>query len=222
MTVVQTPTALQAFTGRQVRTYVPPVQLEFRDLRAASGSRYLEGRAVPYDTWEDVGWYMESMAPGVFARSIEAAANALPLLLWHNSRSFPVGVSERWTEADDALLGVWKMDSHEDAQRAVQQAEDGMQIGLSVGFAPVQGGTRILSETEVKARGLEWDGWTDWVVREEARLLETSLTPTPAYADAQVTLVRSRGGAAGRQAPAAHRRQSLDEWKRIREELRRP
>ena len=53
MTIIQTPTALEAFQGRKVRTYAQQ-GIQFREVEASPGSRYLEGRAAPYDTWEDV------------------------------------------------------------------------------------------------------------------------------------------------------------------------
>lgn len=168
---------------------------------------YLEGRAVPYNTLTDTGWwYLEEMAPLVFDGSVTAHPN-LPLLLWHNGRSFPVGVAEEWLEQDDGLHGIWRLDQdNPDAQRAARQARDGFLTGMSVGFAPIR------SEWTYA----DWEAWDpddpatyDQVRRIEARLLETSLTPTPAFADAEVALVRSAEGrragpgraGAGRPAP---------------------
>ena len=152
---------------------------------------YLEGRAVPYDQLTDTGWwYLEDMAPLVFDGSVKAHPN-LPLLLWHNGRSFPVGVADEWKEQTDGLHGVWRLDDSAEAQRAARQARDGFLTGMSVGFAPIR------SEWTYA----DWEDWDpddpatyDQVRRIEARLLETSLTPTPAFADAQVALVRSAEG----------------------------
>lgn len=154
--------------------------LELRDV-AADGARWLEGRAVPYGVWQDVGWYMEMIRKGAFAKSIREAARRLPLLLFHNSQSFPVGVSHKWTENDDGLDVVWKLDSSEMAQEAARLANEEMLTGLSVGFQGIQA-----------ERTYDEESGLSWVERTEGRLLEVSLTPTPAYAGAKVALVRSR------------------------------
>jgi phage head maturation protease len=54
----------------------------------------------------------------------------------------------------------------------------------------------------------------DRMTRLESRLLEVSLTPTPAFADAEVTMVRE----AARRAARQH---ELDYWKREYERLER-
>ena len=155
--------------------------LELRESEVSESGRYLEGRAVPYGAFQDVGWYMERIKKGCFRKSIREAGKELPLLLFHDSRSFPVGVSEKWTENDDGLDCVWRLDSSDMAQEAARLARDGMLTGLSVGFAP------ILDDREFDAeKGIAY------VTRVEARLLEVSLTPTPAYVGAKVSLVRSR------------------------------
>ena len=185
----------------EVRTYPA---LEFRDIEASAGLRYLEGRAVPYDVWQDVGWYVEMIKKNCFAKSIREAAKSLPLLLWHDNRSFPVGVSEKWTENDDGLDVVWRIDTDDElAVEAARKARDGMLTGLSVGFAPIKS-ERIIEDDSDVAR----------IVRIEARLLEVSLTPTPAYAGAQVSLVRSR-----EHVGAARRSAELDAWRRTLHEL---
>lgn len=178
-------------SGPEVRTFAG---LQLRDIES-DGARWLEGRAVPYDTWSDVGWYMEKIRKGCFAKSIREAARRLPLLLFHDGHSFPVGVSEKWTENDEGLDVVWRMDSGEQAQEAARLADAGMLTGLSVGFAPIQ-----------SERTYDEEAGTSWVERTEARLLEVSLTPTPAYAGAKVAVVRSRephvNGAAPRRRSA--------------------
>lgn len=183
----------------EVRTYPPALQI--RDVEQSSDGRWLEGRAVPYGQWTDVGWFMEQMAKGVFAKSIREAAKGLPLLVWHDNRTFPIGVSEKWTERDDGLDGVWRVDADDEfALEAARKASDGYLTGMSVGFAPMP---------ESDTLDIDDDGLA-WVTRNEARLLEVSLTPTPAYAGAQVSLVRSRQG---RQSDGRRRSAELDSWR---------
>ena len=45
-------------------------QMELREVQAVGRPyQYLEGQAVPYDTWADLGWFLESHRAGSFKRS---------------------------------------------------------------------------------------------------------------------------------------------------------
>lgn len=204
----------------EVRTFAA---LEVRELEVSTSGRFLEGRAVPYNTWANIGWFLEQHQAGSFARSIKEAASKLPLLLWHDNRTFPVGVSEEWKDNDAGLDVVWRMDSSEEAGRAHDLAAKDMLTGLSIGFAPIR------SEWEY----VDMDDWDpeggpehmDKVTRVESRLLEVSLTPTPAFAGAQVSLVRSRDQREMPLPPRADRQKPkgtprLDEWRRLAESLK--
>jgi len=175
--------------------------------------RYLEGRAVPYDTWADVSWFREQHRYGSFKRSTLNGRTAvkLPLLLFHDNQSWPIGHAESWSHPDDGLHGVWQLDDSADAQRAARMAEDGHLTGLSVGFtdaaAPVwefPDDFDPMGGPDQRAR----------VTRVESRLVEVSLTPTPAFVDAGVTLVRTR---ARQPAPKVR---DVERWRAIAEELR--
>lgn len=176
-----------ALRAPEVRT-MSALGLQLRDVQA--DGRFLLGRAVPYNTWTSIGWFAEQFTPGAFAQSIKQASNGLPLLMWHDNRTWPIGVSDKWDDIPEGLDGVWKLDTSEEAERAADLAEKKMLTGLSVGFAPIRSTWEMV----------DWEDWDpdlgidhmDKVTREEARLLEVSLTPTPAYAGAQVSLVRTR------------------------------
>jgi HK97 family phage prohead protease len=193
----------------EVRTFAA---LELRAEMTAGGLTELHGRAVPYDTATNVGWYEEIIAKGAFDKSIAEAARGLPLLLWHDSRTYPIGRSVDWDSTSAGLDGTWQLDDSEEAQRAARQASDGYLIGLSVGFVPVR------SEWEYVDEDAWLAGEVDHCTRLEARLLEVSLTPTPAYAGAQVTLVRSAEGRS--RDPRPHRRSLLASWQAEVERLR--
>jgi hypothetical protein len=166
---------------------------------------HLEGRAIPYGVWTNRGWFLESIAPGAVAKSIAEAASRLPLLLFHDDRTWPVGVSESWQDTATYLDGVWRLDESDEAQRAAQQAHDGILTGLSVGITPYRSDWSFVPV----------DDWNpdlgedhmDRVTRVEARLVETSMIPTPAFDSARVKLVHSavprRAGGLG---PSAHPR----------------
>src|SRR5262245_66251481 len=104
-----------------------------------AGYTVLTGRAVPYGAWTNRGWYMESVALGAFDKRLkEAAATGLPLHLFHDSDSFPVGVSTAFDSRKDGLYGTWRLDQGPEAQRAAQLAADGLLVYLSVGHQPIR------------------------------------------------------------------------------------
>lgn len=180
--------------------------------------RYLEGRAVPYDTWADIGWFLESHDARSFKQSTKAGTGKnLPLLLFHENRAFPVGHAEKWSH-DGGLDGVWRLNDSPEAQRAARAVDDGDLLGLSVGFAPIRSDWRYVED---------WNpdlgpDHKDRVVRLESRLLEVSLTPTPAFADAAVGCVRSEYDLQARAALARPRRPEVEAWRELVDGLRSP
>jgi len=169
--------------------------------------KYLEGRAVPFDTWTDVGWYLEKMAPSVFRKSIRESARALPLQLWHNDRTWAVGKASKWTESPEGLDAVWELDGSAEAQRAAQMANDGFLTGLSVGFQTLDGGSdwELADPEDPTSRNR--------VTRTQARLHEVSLVNAPQYAQAAVTLVRSKG------KTGLHAKPNLAQWRQWRDSI---
>ena len=187
------------------------VALEIRDAQAVGAAgryRFLEGLAVPYDTWADIGPFVERHRAGSFLRSTKGAGKNLPLLLFHDNRKWPIGHAEKWSH-DGGLTGLWRLNDTNDAQTAAQLAEAGDLRGMSIGFQP--------DKSEWDPRGA--DDWNpdlgpehkDRVTRLESRLLEVSLTPTPAFADAQVACVRTAFTRDGRR--------EIDAWIEIRDRL---
>lgn len=194
---------------------------EVRELEAtgpgASG-RYtkLEGRAVPYDTWANVGPYMELFKRGAFAKSISDAKRAnrqIPLLLFHGRDDlWPIGAAEQWREAADGLHGEWRLNDSTNAQRAAAMARSGELGFLSIGFQSIRTVPEMVADSDYAP--MLGEAHMDRLTQVEARLVETSLVPTPAYADAQVTLVRSYSRPPG---PDPHPK--LTAYKRIAAEL---
>jgi len=186
--------------------------LEVRDVDERAG-RYtqLRGRAVPYDTFANLGYYLEQHAGGSFAQSTKAGSGrGLPLLLFHDNRSFPIGHATEWKHGD-GLDGVWRLNDSDEAQRAAQMAYDGDLVGLSVGFQSIRSDVEQ-PKTWNPELGPEY---MDKVTRLESRLLEVSLTPTPAFVDAGVTLVRS----AHPRRPERSRAE-IDGWRKLADGLR--
>jgi hypothetical protein len=194
------------------RQYSTTIQLRDTQL-IGKPFKYLEGRAVPYDTWANVGWFLEQHQKGSLDQTTKAGTGArLPLLLFHDNRSFPVGSSESWDSQDDGLHGVWRLNDLAQAQQAAMLAESGDLGWLSIGFQPIRS---------------QWEYVDDWnpdlgpehmdqVTRVESRLLEVSLTPTPAFAEAEVLMVRTSERARPRSESKA------DNWRRELERIREP
>jgi len=175
--------------GREIREY-PPL-FELREAQAVGVGRmyrYLEGRAVPYDTWGDVGLFMEQHASGSFERSTRGGAGKnVPLLMFHEQRSWPIGKAESWKHYA-SLSGVWKLADSDEAQRAARAAANG-ELGMSVGFLPVHTRAHKVPSRIAPELGPEFK---PWLIRDESKLIEVSLTPVPVYDSAQVVMVRSR------------------------------
>lgn len=201
----------------EARTFTTSLQIrDVQTVGAGRQPRFLEGVAVPFDTWADLGWFLEQHAPDSFKRSTKSnGGQGLPLLLFHDNRTFPIGHAEEWSHTD-ALRGVWRLNDTPEAQRAAEAAEAGDMRGMSIGFQPKES---------------QWDYVEDWqpdlgadhkdrVTRKESRLLEVSLTPTPAFEDAAVTLVRSAFDLATRSAMSHNRgAREVNAWREVRAAL---
>jgi len=172
--------------GREGRIFTASLMLS--DVDTTAGYTMMEGRACPYNVFTTRWWFMEQFAAGLFDKSIKESAAALPLLIFHDDMTWPIGHASEWRSDADGLYGVWKLDSSAEAQRAARMAKEGHLSYLSVGYQPV------LSDWEMT----ELDDWDpddvatlDKVTRREARLVETSVVSTPAFKDAEIQLVRS-------------------------------
>lgn len=182
--------------------------------------RYLEGMAVPYRTWGDIGWFLEQHDEGSFAHSTRGGTGkSLPLLLFHDNRSWPAGHAEKWTHEADGMRGVWRLNDTPAAQQAGALADNGDLTGLSIGFAPIRSKWEFLDLDE-------WDpdlgpDHKDRVTRIESRLLEVSLTPTPAFLDAKVSSVRERSRYSGEARRSLLGSGEVDAWRREVDKLRR-
>lgn len=176
-------------------TLIPPAPegrlfagVELRDVGTTESLSMIEGRAVPYGEWANIGWFLEAFAPGSLAKSIKEAARALPLNVFHDGHSFPIAAASKWAERSDGLWGEWALDTESEyAQEAARHAKAGRLTGLSIEFVPIR---------STWERVEDWDpgqgpDFMDKVTRDEARLCAVGLVQTPAYVGAGVQLVRS-------------------------------
>lgn len=192
------------------RLYEPAIQV--RDIEADAGLTRLSGIAVPYETQTDIGWFMESFARGSLSKSIKESARALPLLMFHDTQSMPIGVAESWDDAAEGLRGVWRLDDSPTAQRAAKLANDGILNFMSIRFIPVRSEWTYVEDFAPDLGAAHKDS----VLRTEARLLETSLVSTPAYNGAAVEWVRSGERALTREATG----RELDAWQQYVSKMR--
>ncbi len=158
------------------RTFTGTATIEYRNTGTRTSPRYVEGLAVPYRTFTDIGPYREQIWESCFVESLIEDPN-LPLLLFHDTRQLPIGIAQTWTHKHDGLYARWTLDTSDVATEAARLASIGA-LRLSIGFQPEPGGG---SDYTTDANG------DLWVTRLKARLLEVSLTPTPAYPGAKVT-----------------------------------
>jgi HK97 family phage prohead protease len=186
--------------------------LVLRDAQAVGRPyKYLEGRAVPYGEWADIGWFVEQFAPASFRQSTKTGGKHAPLLLFHDNRSFPIGVLDTASHEDGGMDGVWRLNESAEAQRAAGAADVGELVGLSVGFAPIRSDWTYVDDWNPDLGASH----KDRVVRQEARLLEVSLTPTPAFESASVSQVRTAWNVETRHqaAAAAGHPRAVDAWR---------
>lgn len=186
--------------------------IELRDVETTQSLSMLRGRAVPYDTQTDIGWFLEEFAKGSLGKSARESAAALPLLVFHEDRLLPIGAAARWDEQATGLYGEWRIDDDTDSQKAAKKAADGFLNFMSIRFQPIRS-----TWTQVEDYNPDLGAaYKDSVVRVEARLLETSLVSTPAYNAATVEWVRS--GEPMRQR--VKQRRAVDAWREELERLR--
>jgi len=149
--------------------------------RAGADQRTLGGCCVPYNrpaTVSDDGVeiYREMFAPGAFARQMNAA-NRIALKYAHGAGVMDtVGRATQLDEHDDGLFGMFRVFDGIVGDQALTLVDEGLLGGLSVSGVPLKS-TR-------NADGV--------VVRQRVHLTEISLCEEPAYADALVSVRRSR------------------------------
>jgi HK97 family phage prohead protease len=164
--------------------------LELREIvpgRATARGPYtvLEGRAVPYGEDANLRWFLEQHDTKSMLKTTAGSAKNAPLQLFHNNAAFPIGHAEQWTH-DGGLDGVWRLNATSQAQEAAELANGGDLTGMSIGFVPIRSKWEFVDEWDPDAG----PDHMDRVTRLENRLIEVSITPTPAFAGAQVQAIR--------------------------------
>jgi uncharacterized protein len=143
--------------------------LEVRDAE----QRIIGGPVVPYGTETRIGRYTESFQRGAF-EGVDVAQ--VPLLVSHQHAGLPIGRTLSLSDEQRALVGEWQLSETRDSDDVLALARDGVPLGLSVGFSPVED---------------RWNKDRTKVVRVRATLGEVSVVGMGAYRDAKVTSVRA-------------------------------
>lgn len=154
----------------ETTTFVAELRLD------SSDGRLLTGLAVPYDVVTMNGPYPggERFARGAFKRNLKSQAGRLPKLFRHHDHSQAIGTVVDMRDTDEGVLASWRVADTPAGNAALQEVREGVLDALSVGFQAVR------EEPVAGVREIR-----------EARLLEVSLTPVPAYDGAVVLSLRS-------------------------------
>lgn len=147
------------------------------ELRETDGDHYVRGVVAPYGTEYDAVEYVETFAPGVFARSLDQRGSNVPLTELHERNRFLIGRATAWQETADGLMGTFQLAPTDRGREALNLARSGMVNGFSVGFKPLRNETTVV------------DG-RKHVVRTEALLDHVGLVDAPAYETARVLEAR--------------------------------
>ena len=135
--------------------------------------RIISGVVVPYDSETKVSGYREMFARGAFA---DQDPSTVPLLISHRHADLPIGRTLSLEEGTIGLSGEWQLSETRDADEVLALASDGVPLGLSVGFVPIED---------------RWSKDRRRVTRLRAKLGEVSVVGVPQYAESQVAAVRS-------------------------------
>ena len=156
------------------------------EIRAVDmAERTITGVCAP---WDEVSYLVpdpggERIIRGAFSKSLRQRVDRVLLFRAHD-HTRAIARSRQFTDDEHGLTGVFHARPSVAGDEALEEARDGYLPGMSVGFVPVN-----------DRRGP--DGVREIV---EARLMEVSLVPIPAYEGARVLAVRE--AAAGIEFPA--------------------
>lgn len=148
--------------------------MELREV--SEPERLIVGYVAPYDETtflvNDPGG--ERIRRRAFARTIERRGDRIPLLDGHE-RHWRMGVSRRWLDEPEGLIGEFVVNEGDPGDAFLERARTGYYGGLSAGFVPVDAQRATDGVREIR----------------EARLVEVSMIGVPAYEGAGLVAVRS-------------------------------
>jgi HK97 family phage prohead protease len=134
--------------------------------------------ALAYDITEP-DRHGTTMTPGSLEADLE---RGIPLMLWHDRESFPVGKVVSWEHTERGPVARFIFADYDRAHLARTLVDTGFLQAVSVGFIPKEGYVREADDTVVFTR---------------SELVELSLTATPSSRGALIDLKRSLDELAG-------------------------
>lgn len=120
-----------------------------------------------------------TMTPGSLDADLE---RGIPLMLWHDRESFPVGKVVSWEHSERGPVARFIFADYDKAHLARTLVDTGFLKAVSVGFIPKEGFVREADDVVVFTR---------------SELVELSLTATPSSRGALIDLKRSIDDLAG-------------------------
>jgi hypothetical protein len=162
-------------TETERRSFGAELELRGTDGRTVSG--LVAPFNVPAQIHPPIGQpYAERFAPGAFTRTIAERGQRVKLLAQHRADVFPVGKAIELREDAHGLVGTFQLANTAQAEETRSLIADGIVDGFSIGFRPIRS---------------EWSSDRRAVTRQEAALVEVSLTGMPTYDTARVESLRS-------------------------------
>jgi HK97 family phage prohead protease len=162
-----------------------------QDLELTGDGRTILGLLAPYETPalvdDGFGPYWEMFRRGCFDRPMKGSPSYLRVQLEHNGHW--VGRGNEWRDGPRGLAAALRLDPTEAGREAAFKVRDGQTPGLSLGFR--------ISEASDANRFERIDGKKVLVRTRVKALHHVALCQQPAYADAQVSAVRSAPADAG-------------------------
>lgn len=147
------------------------------ELRSVDEPRRLViGTVAPYDetTYMVADPGGERIRRGAFRRSIAHRGDKVPLFRNHD-RALRMGVSQRFEETRDGLLGEFRVNEGDAGDALLEECRNGYFGGLSAGFFPLDRERAADGANEVT----------------EGKLVEVSVVGHPAYEGAGMLAVRN-------------------------------
>ena len=145
------------------------------EIRESAEGRTITGLAVPYGVPTQIGPYIETMAPGVFADAADEP-DAVKVMAAHAHEELPIGRAVTLTETDEGLQAHLLVSDTTAGRDVLTLVRDGVATGLSVGFVP-----------QID----HWSADRSAVTRVRASLVEISVVAFPAYDAARIAAVRA-------------------------------
>lgn len=165
-------------TDRSTRAFAADIEIR----STFGGGRTVAGIVAPFNSpatiSDDLGTYVETIAPGAFARTItERGVGRVKLLTLHDRTLLPIGKAMVLREESAGLYGEFNIAMTDRGDEAIALISNGAIDSFSIGFRSIRD---------------RWNARRTERTLLEIRLDEVSLVWQPAYEAARITALRSK------------------------------